>query len=89
MSTETTTIAAINSLIAERWPGCMSATQAGNPAPEVIIGREAQAFITRGPFDALGTPSGPGSFYFHADAPSELAALLLVFARAITAEAAA
>ncbi len=46
------------------------------------VGHFAQAFITRGPFNNLGVPKGEGSFYFHADAPTELSALLLVFARA-------
>lgn len=81
--TDDAALEAIGKLIAERWPGCLFATQPGDPAPDVIIGRDAQAFVTRGPFTPLGVPTGEaGSFYFHADAPSELAALLLVFARA-------
>jgi hypothetical protein len=75
----------IGHLISSRWPGCTFATQPGDPSPSVIIGREAQAFIVRGPFTNLGWPTGEqGSFYAHADAPTELAALLLAFARALS-----
>src|ERR1700685_2304545 len=50
----------VGAIIEANWPGAEWATQPGSNDPSTIIGREAQAYITRGPLNNLGIAEGEG-----------------------------